>query len=69
MAAMFPLSALMVSRLSEALEIAAPHPVAVIMPNDARLGQFRAVFAGRVGMVTVHEDERKSGGPGFGGYT
>jgi len=27
------------------------------------------VFAGRVGMLTVHEDERKGGGPGFGGYT
>jgi len=35
----------------------------------ATRSEFRAVFAGRVGMLTVHEDERKGGGPGFGGYT
>ena len=69
MAAVFPLGGVVVAELAEALEIVAPRPVAVVMPNDDRLGQFRAMFAGRVGMLTVHADEREGNRAGFGGYS
>jgi hypothetical protein len=38
------------------------------MPNDPRLGQYRAMFAGRVGLFAVHPDERSGDRRGFGGY-
>jgi hypothetical protein len=69
MAASFPLSGLIVARLAEALGIVAPRPVAVVVPNDAHLGEFRAMFAGRVGLLTVHANEREGNRAGFGGYT
>ena len=69
MAAGFPLAGVAVAQLAEALDIVAPRPVAVVMPNDDRLGQFRSMFAGRVGMLTVHADERQGNRAGFGGYT
>jgi hypothetical protein len=69
MAAGFPLGGVAVASLAEALDIVAPRPVAVVMPNDDRLGQFRSMFAGRVGMLTVHADERQGNRAGFGGYT
>ncbi|HEU4829994.1 MAG TPA: hypothetical protein VFT04_12430, partial [Gemmatimonadales bacterium] len=68
MAAQLPFSAVVVASLQDALEISAPRPVAVVMPNDPRLGQYRALFAGRVGLFAVHADERSGGRPGFGGY-
>jgi hypothetical protein len=43
--------------------------VAVVMPNDARLGQYRSMFAGRVGLFAVDADERSGGVPGFGGFS
>lgn len=69
MAAQFPFGAIVVSRLLDAVGIAAPRPVPVVMPNDPRLGQYRALFAGRVGLFNVHADERKGNRPGYGGYT
>jgi hypothetical protein len=39
------------------------------MPNDPRLGQYRAMFAGRVGLFAVHADERSGDRRGFGGYS
>jgi len=69
MGAGFPLAGVAVAELAEALGIVAPRPVAVVMPNDDRLGQFRAMFAGRVGLLSVHADEREGERAGFGGYT
>ena len=69
MAAQLPFSALVVAALEDALEITAPRPVAVVMPNDPRLGQYRAIFAGRVGLFAAHADERSDGRRGFAGYT
>jgi hypothetical protein len=37
------------------------------MPNDARLGDYRPYFAGRVGWIEVRPDERGEGRPGFAG--
>lgn len=69
MAALFPLAALVVTELQEAAGILAPRPVPVVMPNDARLGPYRGLFAGRVGLFTVDVNEGIDGGPGFAGYS
>jgi hypothetical protein len=68
MAAQFPFGAVVVSRLLDAVGVTAPRPTPVVMPNDPRLGQFRALFAGRVGLFSVHPDEREGGEPGYGGH-
>lgn len=68
MAAQLPFGATVVAELQEALGIAAPVPKAVVMPNDPRLAQYRAMFAGRVGLFAVHPDERPGNQPGFNGY-
>ncbi|HEV8125571.1 MAG TPA: hypothetical protein VGP80_15080 [Gemmatimonadales bacterium] len=69
MAAQFPFGAVVVARLLDAAGIAAPTPVPVVMPDDPRLGPYRARFAGRVGLFAVHADERPVNQPGFAGYT
>jgi hypothetical protein len=69
MAAQFPFGAVVVAELLEAVGIQAPRPVPVVIPNDPRLGQYRAMFAGRVGLFSMHADEREGDRPGFGGYT
>ncbi len=69
MAAQFPFGAVVVGELLEAAGISAPKPVAVVMPNDPRLGQYRAMFAGRVGIVALNANEREGNLPGFGGYS
>lgn len=69
MAAQFPFGAVVVAKLLEAAGIKAPNPVPVVMPNDPRLGQYRAMFAGRVGLFSMHADEREGDRPGFGGYS
>ncbi|HEX6645347.1 MAG TPA: hypothetical protein VF037_11765 [Gemmatimonadales bacterium] len=69
MAGQLPFSAVVVAALEDALAITSPTPVAVVMPNDPRLGQYRAMFAGRVGLFAVHPDERSGGRRGFAGYT
>lgn len=68
MAAQFPFGATVVAELLDAAGILAPEPVAVVMPNDARLGQYRSLFAGRVGLFAVDANERSGGARGFGGY-
>jgi hypothetical protein len=69
MAAQFPFGAVVVSRLLDAVGVTAPRPIAAVMPNDPRLGQYRPVFAGRVGLFSVHADEREGNRPGYGGFT
>jgi hypothetical protein len=69
MGALFPFGGVVAAELSASLGIVEPRPVPVVMPNDERLGQFRAAFAGRVGMLTVRPDERKDGRPAIGGYS
>lgn len=68
MAAQFPFGAVVVGELLEAAGISAPKPVAVVMPNDMRLGRYRAMFAGRVGILALNANERDGARPGFGGY-
>ena len=68
MAAQFPFGAVVVSALQEAAGITAPRPVPVVIPNEPRLGRYRPVFAGRVGLLSVHANEREGNRRGFGGY-
>lgn len=69
MAAQFPFGAVVVSRLLDAVGVIAPRPIPAVMPNDPRLGQYRALFAGRVGLFSVRPDERDGNRPGYGGFT
>ena len=69
MAAQFPFGATLVGDLEDAAGIVAPRPIAVVMPNDARLGKYRSMFAGRLGLLAVNANERTGGRPGFAGYT
>ena len=69
MAAQFPFGATVVAELLDAAGILAPEPVAMVMPNDARLGRYRSMFAGRVGLFAVDAHERSGGAPGFGGFS
>jgi hypothetical protein len=69
MAAQFPFGAIVVAELLDAAGIAAPRPIAVVMPNDARLGQYRSMFAGRVGLFAIDAGVRSGGPPGFGGHS
>ena len=68
MAAQFPFGAVVVSALQDAAGIVAPRPLPVVMPNEPRLGRYRPVFAGRVGLLSLHPNEREGNRPGFGGY-
>ena len=59
---------IVVARLLEAAGVVAPQPEAVVMPDDEQLGEFRAKFAGVVGMINIDPNERTDGSPGFGGF-
>jgi hypothetical protein len=67
LAAQFPLGAMIVAELLQAVDVLVAVPRPVIMPNDARLGDYRPYFAGRVGWIEVRPDERGEGRPGFAG--
>lgn len=56
-ATLHPAGALVVSRLLDATDIRHVDPQLVVLPNDARLGEFRAEFAGLLG--TLEERPRK----------
>jgi hypothetical protein len=68
MAAQMPFGAIVVAELLEAAGILAPRPLAAVMPNDERLGEYRSMFAGRVGLFAINPNERRGDRPGFGGY-
>jgi hypothetical protein len=52
------MGATLVAALQDDVGILAPRPVAVVMPNDARLGEYRSMFAGRVGLFSINPNER-----------
>lgn len=68
MAAQMPMGAVVVAELLHAAGIEAPRPVPAVMPNDARLGEYRSMFAGRMGLFSINPNERPGNRPGFGGY-
>ena len=65
--AMLPAAALVVDPLMEAAGILhAPHRL-VIIPDDPRLGEYRAGFAGLIGLLQQHPSEGPGDTPGFAG--
>jgi hypothetical protein len=65
--AAFPAAALLVPPLAEALGVLVPRPQLAVMPDDPRLGEHRADFAGILGMIEEHPDEGPDDAPGFAG--
>jgi hypothetical protein len=53
--------------LQDAAGVLNPGPRLVAMPDDPRLGEFRADFAGLLGTIEVHADEGEDGAPLFAG--
>lgn len=62
-----PYSALVVPVLAEAMGVLHADPQLVIMPDDARLGQFRKEFAGLLGFIEERPADGPDGEPGFAG--
>ncbi len=62
---LMPLSAMVVSPLLDALEVFHPQPRLRVMPDDPRLGEFRAEFAGLLGWIELRPDEGIDDTPGF----
>lgn len=69
MAAQFPYAAVVVHALLAAADITTPDLQPFVMPDDERLGRFRARFAGRVGLFGRRANERDDGRSGFADYT
>lgn len=62
-AASHPAAALVAAELLEAAGVLHTTPRLVVMPDDVRLGQFRATFAGLIGTIELYPQ------PGFAGAT
>jgi hypothetical protein len=66
---MVPAASLAVTRLAAAAGLLTPLPELYVMPDDPALGEFREDFAGMLGTLEEHADEREGGGPGFAGLS
>lgn len=62
-----PTGALVVSRLLDATGLLHVDPRLVVMPDDPRLGEHRAQFAGMLGQIEERPNEGPDGTPGFAG--
>ncbi|NNK62272.1 MAG: BamA/TamA family outer membrane protein [Gemmatimonadetes bacterium] len=65
--ALFPLSAMVVAPLLEAVGVLHPNPTLVVMPDVPELGEYRGDFAGLLGWIEVRPDEGEDDLPGFEG--
>ncbi len=65
--AFLPTAGLIVDPLLEASGILYPRHELVVIPDDPRLGEFRADYAGMIGMLVDRPDEGPDETPGFGG--
>jgi len=62
-----PTGALVAAALLDAVGVLHPRPVLAVMPDDPALGEFRAAFAGRLGIIEERPDEpNDEGRGGFG---
>ncbi len=66
-ALILPTAALVVDPILEAAGVLHAVPGLYVMPDDPRLGDFRAEFAGLLGLVEVRPDEADEEGDGFAG--
>jgi hypothetical protein len=66
--AQLPLAPLVATALLDAAGVPNAGPRLVVMPDDPRLGEFRAEFAGMLGTIELHPEENRDDPPqGFGG--
>lgn len=65
--ALHPEAALVAAPLLEAAGVLHPSPELFVMPDDPALGEYRGEFAGLLGMIEIHADERAGDEPGFAG--
>ncbi len=64
---LFPLSAMVVSPLLDAVGLYHPQPELRVMPDDPALGPFREEFAGVLGWIELRPDEGEDDTAGFAG--
>ena len=64
-----PGAALMVPTLAEAAGVPHTRPRAMFMPDDPALGEFRAIFGGKAGLIDEFPAPAVGGIPGFHGAT
>ncbi len=62
-----PYSALVVKRIAEALGVLHAEPILVVLPDDPRLGEFRAEFGGVFGLIEERPTDGPDDEPGFAG--
>ena len=65
--ALLPTGALVVDPLMEATGILHAKHTLVVIPDDPKLGEYRAEFAGLIGMLQEHPSEGPDDTPGFAG--
>jgi hypothetical protein len=62
-----PSGAMIVARLLDAVGVLHVTPRMVVIPDDPRLGEFRAEFAGMLALFEERPDDAPAGAPGFAG--
>jgi hypothetical protein len=62
-----PAGALIAHPLLEAAGVPHPEPALYVMPDDPRLGEFRELFAGMLGLMEIHPSEGENNEPLFFG--
>jgi hypothetical protein len=63
---LYPAAGLMVPPLLDAIDVLQVTPALYVMPDDPRLGEYRAEFAGMLGAVELSPQEAPGHEPGFG---
>lgn len=64
---LLPVSTLVVAPLLEAAGVLHAEARLVVMPDDARLGQYQPTFGGLLGFIEERPNEAEDGEPGFAG--
>ncbi|HET7276180.1 MAG TPA: hypothetical protein VFI91_13510 [Longimicrobiaceae bacterium] len=64
---MHPASAIVATALLDAVGILNPGPQLFVMPDDPRLGEYRELFGGMLGMLEAHANESEDGSRVFAG--
>ncbi len=62
-----PVGALVVAELLEAVGVLHAKPLLAVMPDDPRLGEFRAEFAGMLGLLELRPNEEENPEASFAG--
>ena len=64
---LFPAPGLIVSPIHDAVGVLYSRSTYVVLPDDARLGEFRDTYAGMLGQIEENPDEGEDDTPGFAG--